>query len=634
MNRDIQNQGWVCFQKSLVYCALLFSAQVLHPDASRAQKKAVDPPGRKILLESRYLHFPVKKGASKEHLRLSVAGVKVREIEIELATGTPDYWVYTDVSEWIGKTVVMGFDKAPTAPSGAGPSGSSASSGSGVSPASAVSSGSAAFADVFQSNTEDGADRFYNEKVRPQFHFTSRRGWLNDPNGLVFYKGEWHMFYQHNPFGTGWGNMTWGHAISADLVHWREMDDAIQPDKLGTVFSGSANVDVANTTGFKRGDESPLVAMYTAAGGTSDWSASQPFTQCLAYSNDKGRHWIKYEKNPVLPNVKEGNRDPKIVWYEPGHEWIVAFYLDGNTYALFSSPDLKNWKELQRINMEGSGECPDFFEIALDGNPADKRWVLTGANDHYLVGSFDGKTFTPEQAPRRGDWGDNYYAVQSYSGVPGSDGRRIQIGWMNGSELPGMPFSQQMAFPRELSLRSTAEGPCLFSVPAREIGLLHAAAHRWDPVLLKGGDAAGNPRLSLQGELFHIKAEFDTAAGRPVAGDGAPAGLARDFGIRVRGFSLLYNTSSKMLCIVRGHDTTARYIGLPAFGTTLKWEILVDRGSIEIFVNDGAVPMAFAYIPDEDDKTIRLIAHDGDVMLKSLEIFDLKPAWETRTDAT
>jgi sucrose-6-phosphate hydrolase SacC (GH32 family) len=609
-----------------------------------AQKRTTDPSARKITLESRYLHFPVKNGAEKKRLILSVNGAKVREIEIELATGAPDFWVYTDVSEWMGKTVVIGWSQKAAGQKGIGADAASmpVTQSPGVTPGATAAQ---PFEAVFQSDAPDGADLFYKEKERPQFHFSSRRGWLNDPNGLVFYKGEWNMFYQHNPFGTGWGNMTWGHAVSTDLVHWKEMDDAIQPDKLGTIFSGSAVVDQENTTGFKNGDESPLVAMYTVAGGTSDWSASQPFGQCLAYSTDKGRHWTKYEKNPVLPQIKDGNRDPKMVWHEPTHQWILALYLDGNTYALFASTDLKSWKELQRIPMEGSGECPDFFEIALDGDPTHTKWILTGANDHYLVGSFDGKVFKPEQAPQPADWGDNYYAVQSYSGVPAKDGRRIQIGWMSGAQLPGMPFNQQMSFPRELSLRSTPQGPRLFSVPAREISLLHAGVHRWDSLLLKGNSREEEDRtLSVRGELFHVKAEFDLGSGKKGSKvervqDGtiqtgtdpnAPITreLARDFGFRLRGFSLLYNTKTKMLSISRAHDTSVKYIPLPVFTGTMKWEILQDRTSIEVFVNDGIVATAFAYIPGEEDKTIQLIAHDGDVMVKSLEIYDLKSAWE------
>ncbi len=157
----------------------------------------------------------------------------------------------------------------------------------------------------------------YHEALRPQFHFTPARNWMNDPNGLVYYRGEYHLFFQHNPFGRQWGNMTWGHAVSPDLVHWRQLPNAIEPDRLGTIYSGSAVVDRDNTTGFQQGREKPLVAIYTAAGGSSPQSQGQPYTQCLAYSTDRGRTWTKYAGNPVLPHVIGENRDPKVIWYPP-----------------------------------------------------------------------------------------------------------------------------------------------------------------------------------------------------------------------------------------------------------------------------------------------------------------------------
>src|SRR5207249_4140580 len=229
----------------------------------------------------------------------------------------------------------------------------------------------------------------YAETYRPQFHFTAQQNWHNDPNGLVYYKGEYHLFFQHNPFGINWGNMTWGHAISRDLVHWEQIANAIEPDRLGTIFSGSAVVDWKNTAGFQTGKEKPLEAIYTAAGDTSPESKVQPYTQCIAYSNDRGRTWTKYAGNPVLKHIVGGNRDPKVVWHEATHRWILALYLDGDKFAFFSSPDLKNWAHLHDINVPGCGECPDFFEIPVEGNKTERKWVWTAANGHYLVGTFD-----------------------------------------------------------------------------------------------------------------------------------------------------------------------------------------------------------------------------------------------------
>ena len=164
----------------------------------------------------------------------------------------------------------------------------------------------------------------YNEKFRPQFHFTARQNWLNDPNGLVHYDGTYHLFFQHNPAGLEWGNMTWGHAVSRDIVRWKQVENALEPDRLGTMFSGSAVVDWENTSGFQTGPDKPIVLIYTAAGGTSPESEGQPFTQCLAYSSDGGQTWVKYAGNPVLGCIRDGNRDPKVIWHAPTRRWIMT----------------------------------------------------------------------------------------------------------------------------------------------------------------------------------------------------------------------------------------------------------------------------------------------------------------------
>ena len=222
----------------------------------------------------------------------------------------------------------------------------------------------------------------YHERYRPQFHFTPMKNWTNDPNGLVFYKGEYHLFFQHNPTGINWGNMTWGHAVSPDLVHWKQLDNAIEPDKLGTIFSGSAVVDWDNTAGFQTGDEKVIACIYTSAGN--------PFTQSIAYSNDRGRTWKKYEKNPVLKHIIGGNRDPKVFWHAPTKKWVMALYLDGDKYALFTSPNLKEWTKLSDVAPSGGSECPDIFQLAVDGDSKNTKWVFWAGNGNYLIGVFDG----------------------------------------------------------------------------------------------------------------------------------------------------------------------------------------------------------------------------------------------------
>lgn len=308
----------------------------------------------------------------------------------------------------------------------------------------------------------------YDEQLRPQFHFTAQRNWLNDPNGLVFFGGQYHLFFQHNPSGIEWGNMTWGHAVSDDLVHWRQLNDAIEPDALGTIFSGSAVVDWNNTAGFQTGDEPALVAMYTAAGGTSPASQGAKFTQGLAYSNDRGQTWTKYDGNPVVPHIAGDNRDPKVIWHEPSQRWVMALYLDKNDFALFNSPDLKQWERIDDLTVPGSIECPDFFELPVVDKPGESKWIFWTANGVYLVGEFDGKDFKPEGEPQRFEHGANCFAAQTYSDIPAKDGRRIQIAWMRGGKYPGMPFNQQMTFPTTLTLHATDEGYRLLATGRRD----------------------------------------------------------------------------------------------------------------------------------------------------------------------
>jgi len=209
----------------------------------------------------------------------------------------------------------------------------------------------------------------YSESLRPQFHFTAQKGWLNDPNGLVLHNGEYHLFFQHNPDSTEWGNMTWGHAVSKDLVHWRQIEHALLPDKRGTMYSGSAVTDPLNTSGMG----ADIIAFYTAAGGKNPESNGQPFTQGLAYSRDNGRTFTKLDA-PIINHIVAENRDPKVDWHEPTKSWVMALYLDGEAFVLFTSKNLKNWTEIQRFHMPGSAECPDFFEMPIAGS-REKRWV-------------------------------------------------------------------------------------------------------------------------------------------------------------------------------------------------------------------------------------------------------------------
>jgi sucrose-6-phosphate hydrolase SacC (GH32 family) len=446
----------------------------------------------------------------------------------------------------------------------------------------------------------------YHEVYRPQFHFTPKTGWHNDPNGLLWYKGEYHLFFQHNPFDVKWGNMTWGHAISSDLVHWKQMENALLPDKMGTMFSGSGVVDADNTAGLQKGDEKTLVVFYTAAGGTSDESKGQPYTQCMAYSNDRGRTWNKFAGNPVVPNIAGSNRDPKVTWHAPTRRWIMVVYLSvGSAYRLLSSPDLKTWTKLQDFSVPDTGECPDFFEMPVEGEPGETRWVWTSAADRYMVGGFDGKRFVPEVMTQPGHHGANYYAVQTYSNMP--DGRRIQLGWMNKSEFPGMPFNQQMSFPYELKLKRFPYTLKLCSMPAREIELLHESPKTWNDVDL---DPNSNPLLALSGDLWDIDAEIDP-------------GTASEVGFRIRGRNVALAAGPKERRLFNGQQS----VGIPLQPRRLKLRILVDRTSVEVFANDGEWVMPCCFVPKPDDHSLAIFAEGGRARIVSLRIHPVKSIW-------
>jgi len=438
----------------------------------------------------------------------------------------------------------------------------------------------------------------YNEAYRPQFHFTARKNWLNDPNGLVFFEGEYHLFFQHNPDGREFGLMAWGHAVSRDLVHWQQLETALKPDALGLIYSGSAVVDWEDTTEFGQGGRPPLVAMYTAAG--------KPFTQCLAFSLDRGRTWAKYDHNPVLLHITGENRDPKVVWHAPSRRWVMALYLDGSDFALFSSPDMKTWTRLQTLTLPGCDECPDFFEMPVEGSsPNEHKWVLTAANGSYQLGAFDGHTFTPETEVLPGDYGANFYAVQTYSDIPRADGRRIQIAWMRGGEYPHMPFNQQMSFPCELTLHRTPNGLRLFRRPVQEIAGLFGDGHKWHDQTLAPGE---NLLRTLSGDLWDIQAEFEV-------------GAATTIRFQVRGAEVRYDVKAETLIAL------GRTAPLKLDGGRLTLRLLVDRTSLEVFGGGGQVSLTGCFLPPPDDHSLAVSVGGGSAKIVSLTVYPLRSSW-------
>ena len=536
---------------------------------------------RDFTFNKKYLNFPVKIGAVYSFIHVLLGDEIVREFAIALAPNEPDFWVYMDLKDFKGKKATVRIDRLN-------------------------SNNTKGFDSIFQADTFPGEDKLYKEKHRPQFHFSTKRGWTNDPNGLVYYAGEFHLFYQHNPYDildNPWGNISWGHAVSEDLVHWKELGEAIHPDERGIIFSGSGVVDWHNTTGFQTGDEPPMIALYTSAGTESPWSKGQPFTQGMAYSNDRGRTWTKYEGNPVQGHLNEYNRDAKAIWLKESNEWAIVLYLSEERMAFFRSPDLKHW-EIQSI-LKSFHECPELFELPVDGNEDNKKWVLYGASGAYFIGDFNGNEFIPEGERIKYNYGNAFYASQTFSDVPEEDGRRVQIGWARISTL-GMPFNQMMNFPVVLTLRTTDEGIRMCANPVEDIKKLHKKKHSLENEALKPGE---NPLSKIKGDLFEIRAEFDIED-------------ASEIGFVIRGVPVVCNLKEKILSCKEEKAPCKPKDG------KIKLQILVDRTSIEIYINDGEYFMPMGSIPDDDNKSLGVYAKGGEAKIESLIVHELKSAWQ------
>ncbi|MEZ4595112.1 MAG: glycoside hydrolase family 32 protein, partial [Chloroflexota bacterium] len=331
------------------------------------------------------------------------------------------------------------------------------------------------------------------EPFRPAYHFTPPTAWLNDPNGMVYYDGEYHLFYQYHPDSTVWGPMHWGHAVSTDLVNWQHLPIALAPDELGYIFSGSAVIDWHNTAGF--GPEA-MIAIYTY----HDANANQ--SQAIAYSLDKGRTWTKYAGNPVIPtptNIRDF-RDPKVLWYEDedgNGRWVMALAV-GRSILFYSSPNLIDWVATGSFGFghgatDGVWETPDLFELPVAGT-AESRWVLTvGIGDHapasgsgmqYFIGQFDGQTFTnenPKETVLWADYGADFYAAQSWSDAP--NGRRLWLAWLNNwqyaNQIPTTTWRGAMTLPRELRLVQTEAGIRLGQTAVPELTHLRQGEQSW-----------------------------------------------------------------------------------------------------------------------------------------------------------
>jgi sucrose-6-phosphate hydrolase SacC (GH32 family) len=467
-------------------------------------------------------------------------------------------------------------------------------------------------------------------------HFTPAQHFMNDPNGLVFYKGEYHLFYQHNPFGREWGHMSWGHAVSTDLLHWRHLPVALREENGIMIFSGSVVVDWKNTSGFCReqgGDRSCLVAVYTGHGPGRQ-------TQNLAYSNDRGRTWTKYAQNPVIDLGLENFRDPKAFWHEPSGRWVLVTVLaDQHKVRFFSSPDLKRWETLSDFGPAGATggvwECPDLFALPVDGNPNDVRWVLDvdinpgalagGSGGQYFVGRFDGTRFVNDNPPEQTLWvdhGKDFYATLSFSDVPPADGRRIWMGWTSNwlyaNEEPTVTWRGAQSVPRVLHLRRLPEGIRLVQAPIAELERLRTARGTGISGRVPLPPAADVQLELARGEWQEAGLRLSDAAGEEVL-----------IGVRASGPELFVDRRTS-----RAGAAHKEYPGRHA--GPVRWvdgrlavRLIFDRSVVEAFANDGETVITDRVYPTSPFDRIEWLGGqppDG----ARVTMWELESVWGTR----
>jgi len=526
---------------------------------------------RDIKIQEPHLNFPVKNSAAMRRVTVTVGGQPVRDFNIRLATGgRPDWWAFVDVSEFTNQTATLSV--------------------------SSLSSTNDGFYAILQTNGLVDATNLYQERLRPQLHFSTKRGWLNDANAMFYDNGKYHLYYQHDPFDWGGGGQKWwGHAVSTDMVNWVEIQEGIYSHAYGDdVWSGSAVVDAANTGGFKAGTNNVIVAAYysTARG------------ECLAYSNDGGLTFTDYTNNPVVVHSGTG-RDPHLFWYAPSNYWVMAVYDDagGNGVQFYSTPDFRRWTFRSKIH-NGFFECPDMFQLPVDGDTNNMLWELNDASAGYQLGHFDGAIFTPGTQKLPGDGGSGYYASQTFTSMAPGDKRVVRIGWAQ-IATPGMPFNQLMYFPTELKLRTTGDGVRLCSTPITEITNNAVNIYAWTNLALSPGD---NPLAGIRGTLFDVKAQFTPGAAQTIT-------------FAFQSVTVTYNVSARQISC--NGDTQP----LPPVDGIVQLEIIVDRDTIEIFGNHGRLYMPLPANNATGNSLISLTCTGGNAAFNSLTVNKLKSIW-------
>ena len=554
-----------------------------------------------------FLLLPVQDSAPEAKLTLigSDNRAATETVNVRLSREHTDYYVPLDLSAFLGTNVTVDVQGMPA--------------------------NSSCWKSLHLSDTFDTTNR---ENFRPLYHHTPLYGWMNDPNGMFYLDGTWHLYYQHNPYGSTWGNMTWGHSTSRDLIHWQAEPNAILPDALGTIFSGSAVVDHQNTAGFGPG---AIIAFYTSAKATP-WGDSQ--SQSMAYSTDGGRTFTKYAGNPVITSDRPDFRDPKVFWYAPARHWCMILAV-GQQMEIYSSPNLREWKKESSFGLKhgahgGVWECPDLVELPIEGTD-EKKWVLIcninpggpfgGNATQYFVGTFDGKRFTNESPTRTKwmDWGKDHYATVTFSNAP--DGRTVALGWMSNWQyqavLPTSQYRGANTLARELSLYRSNGELLLRCAPVREMEQARRDAREFPSFTFR--ETHDIPSLLDDNHgSYEIELEL-----RSNGAERIDIILSND---REEELLMYYDVTRSQFVMDRSRsglvdfnaDFPAMTVAPASCDGTIRLRLFVDRSSIEAFGNGGEFVMTNRLFPSAPYNRLAFACGRGSVKVTKLNIYRIK----------
>lgn len=547
----------------------------------------------------KYLLIPIEDKAESTPITIEVDGKRIgMPIDVRLANTQIDYWVPISIEEYAGANINMTIGNTRK---------------------SSVGYKSIQASDKFEFD--------YNEQYRPHYHFSPQYGWMNDPNGMIYHNGEYHLYFQHNPYGVTWGNMHWGHTVTKDLKRWEYEPVAIAPDSVGAIFSGSAIVDKNNTAGF---GENALIAIYT--------SAAEAQTQSIAYSLDNGHTFTKYENNPVLTDSTYVDfRDPKVFWHDKSSQWIMSLATT-QVITFYGSKNLKEWTKLSDFgngigSHDGVWECPDLFPLPYNGS---EKWVLLvsinpggpngGSATQYFIGNFDGKKFVADKMeyPIWLDYGRDNYAGVTWTDAPNN--RRVFIGWMSNwdysNQVPSINFHNASTLPRELKLTHNGKSLVLANAPVKEILELRNLENSQANIQVANSYTIDKIQTAVNG-AYEIEMIIKPQS-------------AKKFSFKLKNrkkeeMSFTFDLQSEKLIVNRDNSGVVDFTDSFAKGdinsplvkkNEYRIRLYVDKASTELFVNDGELVQTNTVFPTEPFNTLQ-IESEGTIQIENMSVYNL-----------